>query len=412
VAPILASIAGQMGHSIASHSLVDLRTDIGQAGMVLTLTSLVPTLLQILDGWLSGYRSGRSWHLLPWVLESVAERFTKMPTTSVLLAEVPAIPGLTLRHLHGEQDAAAIHALRAGCVEADHVDLLAASEGLPTLEEMRAAVAGLIAAGEQDRRLLVEIGGQLVGYSLVDSWSEDDGRWVYLILGWVLPAWRGRGIGTAMLHWGEQTARQWVVAEHPGEPFEFAANASSAMPEATALLANNGYSAGYTVLEMGLDWLAVPPVRPLPPGVDVRPAIPDHIPMIAASIQEAYRDEYAGGRFHETWTQEDSISGLHEPRHTLSLWQIAWAGDQVVGQVTPVIENGRAYMYDISVRPAWRRRGLARALLTRALWDLRARGVDVVRLNTVAEFRTRARDLYTSVGFRLLKEFPRYRKTP
>jgi GNAT superfamily N-acetyltransferase len=66
----------------------------------------------------------------------------------------------------------------------------------------------------------------------------------------------------------------------------------------------------------------------------------------------------------------------------------------------------------ISVRPAWRRQGLARALLTRALWDLRGRGVDVIRLNTVAEFRTRALDLYYSVGFRVLKEFPRHRKSP
>jgi tRNA(Arg) A34 adenosine deaminase TadA len=68
-------------------------------------------------------------------------------------------------------------------------------------------------------------------------------------------------------------------------------------------------------------------------------------------------------------------------------------------------------MYDISVRPAWRRKGLARALLTRALWNLRQRGEQVIRLNTVAEFRTRAQDLYRSVGFRLLKEFPRYRKS-
>jgi mycothiol synthase len=84
----------------------------------------------------------------------------------------------------------------------------------------------------------------------------------------------------------------------------------------------------------------------------------------------------------------------------------------VVGDAIPKIEGGRAFLYDVSVRPAWRRKGLARALLIRALWDLRGRGMEVIRLSTVAGFRTRARDLYTSVGFRLLKEFPRYRKTP
>jgi ribosomal protein S18 acetylase RimI-like enzyme len=67
---------------------------------------------------------------------------------------------------------------------------------------------------------------------------------------------------------------------------------------------------------------------------------------------------------------------------------------------------------EVSVRPAWRRRGVARSLLTRALRDLRSRGQTVVRLQTGAEFRTRARDLYSSVGFRVVKEFPRYRKSP
>jgi ribosomal protein S18 acetylase RimI-like enzyme len=63
------------------------------------------------------------------------------------------------------------------------------------------------------------------------------------------------------------------------------------------------------------------------------------------------------------------------------------------------------------VRPAWRRRGLARALLSRALLALRERGIDVIRLRTVSEFRTRASDLYRSTGFHVLKEFPRYRKS-
>jgi len=333
-------------------------------------------------------------------------------TDLITLPALPAVEGLTFRFIHGEQDADAVHALRAGCAERDQVDLLSASEGLPSREEMRAALAELVAAQQQHRRLVAEVGEQVVEYSLVDCWSEDDGRWVYLILGWVLPVWRGQGIGTAMLHWGEQTARTLAAAEHPGERFEFAANASSTQPEATALLLREGYSAGYTVLEMGLDLAAVPPVHPLPPGVEVRPARPEHIPLIADSIGEAYRNEYAEDRYHETWTVEESIARLSAPRQDPALWQIAWAGEQVVGDVMPLIEGGRALMYDISVRPAWRRQGVARGLLTRALWDLRERGLEVIRLNTVSEFRTRARDLYHSVGFRELKEFPRYRKSP
>ena len=66
----------------------------------------------------------------------------------------------------------------------------------------------------------------------------------------------------------------------------------------------------------------------------------------------------------------------------------------MAGQVIPLIERGRAEIYEVSVRPAYRRRGLARALLARQLDVLRARGVEAVRLHTVAEFPTQAVDLY------------------
>jgi ribosomal protein S18 acetylase RimI-like enzyme len=101
---------------------------------------------------------------------------------------------------------------------------------------------------------------------------------------------------------------------------------------------------------------------------------------------------------------------LGQPKHDPSLWQIAWDGGQVVGQVMALVERGRGELFEVSVRPAWRRRGLGRGLLVRAIHDLRVRGVAVIRLHTNAFFRTRARDLYEGVGFRVVKEFPRYRK--
>jgi hypothetical protein len=87
------------------------------------------------------------------------------------------IEGLAFRSNRGEEDEP-VHALRAGCVECDQVDLLSTSEGLPSLDEMRGALKELVAAQRQSHRLLVEVDGQVVGRSLVDSWTEDDGRWV------------------------------------------------------------------------------------------------------------------------------------------------------------------------------------------------------------------------------------------
>ncbi|MBN1139416.1 MAG: GNAT family N-acetyltransferase [Anaerolineae bacterium] len=324
---------------------------------------------------------------------------------------MPAVPGLIFRPIRGEPDADALHAVHAGRLVRDAVDPMSTYEDCPSRASLATDLAQACTDGRQDDWLVAEVDGEVVGYSQIDAWPEADGTWVYLILGWVLPAWRGRGISTAMLHRVEERVRRLAKAQHPGVPFEFAANATSTETEAMALLAHEGYRAGYTVLEMEIDPSAPVPAMPLPPGVEVRPALPEHYLPISISIDEAYRQEYEAGRYQEDFDPEAYADRLRAPRHDPSLWQVAWAGDQVAGQVLSAIEeNGVAEVFEVSVRPAWRRRGLGRALLSRALIELRARGVETIRLRTVAEFRTRASDLYRSVGFRLLKEFPRYRK--
>jgi mycothiol synthase len=339
-----------------------------------------------------------------------------MATDSIFLPDAPAIAGLSFRHIRGAQDAEAVYAIHMGRKECDQIDPLSTVESLPSRDQILTTLSQVAQENHQDRTLIAEVNERVVGYGRITSWREGDGTWVYLTLGWVLPEWRGQGIGTAMLHWLEARIRQLAAADgacaSPSEKCEFAANASSTEKEATALLLHEGYRAGYTVLELGLDTSVPVPAHPLPPGIEVRPVWPDHYALIAASVREAYQDEYEGGRFNEEYEFDIPayVAQLSEPKHDPTLWQVAWDGDEIAGQVLSVVENGRAAVFEVSVRPAWRRRGLARGLLSRALHTLRERGTEVIRLHTVAEFRTRARDLYGSLGFRVLIEFPRYRK--
>jgi ribosomal protein S18 acetylase RimI-like enzyme len=138
--------------------------------------------------------------------------------------------------------------------------------------------------------------------------------------------------------------------------------------------------------------------------------------LIAESIADAYRDEFPDHRFHNSQSEAAGQTAWYSsPLHDRSLWQVAWdqANGTVAGQVLPMLK-GPAYGYidEVSVRAGWRRKGVARALLTRALLDLRSRGVSVIGLNTTGEFRTRARDLYTSLGFEVVKTELCYRKSP
>lgn len=344
-----------------------------------------------------------------------------METNQILLPDMPTIEGLYFRSPYGEQDADALAAVHAGRAARDAVDPLSTLESIPTREKVRSALLQAAAAQQLDHWLVAEVNEQVVGYDEIDCWHEEDGRWVYMIQGWVLPEWRGRGIGTAMLHWGEQQVRRLAAAGHPNEPFELAGNASGSEPDAAALLLHEGYTIVFTNLDMDLDPCVPLPEYPLPPGVEVRSALPEHIPLIAESIAESYRGEFPNNRFRNTQVEAAGQAEWYSsPVHDLALWQVAWdinPAGAVAGQVLPMIEPrqtviNRAVIDEVSVRPAWRRKGLARAMLTRALRDLRSRGMAVIRLSTNAEFRTRARDLYTSLGFRVVKAFPHYRKTP
>lgn len=315
--------------------------------------------------------------------------------------------GPQFRPPRGAVDADAVLTLLTACAAVAGFDPLSTTESLPTREEL----AERLATADPRRTLLLEYNGQLLGYGRIADWVEMDGMHVWLHVGYVHPQWRNHGLGTALLCRLEEAID--ALATEAGGPWEYAANANSTEPQATQLLRDHGYRVAYTVLEMGLDWDAFETSlerTSWPSGFTTRPVTADALPAVAAAVAEAYRDEYPGGRFGQLVDELEYVATLSQPPFELGLMQVAWRDGEVAGQVIPRIERGRAEVYDVSVRPAYRRHGLARALLTRALLELRARGVDVARLHTVTEFPTRARDLYGALGFRVLKEFSRYRK--
>jgi mycothiol synthase len=337
---------------------------------------------------------------------------------SVELPCAPAVAGLTFRYARGPEDADALSAIHKGRAAHDRIEPLSDMEDFPSRDGLATQLASARNEGTLDQWLIAEVdrapvgepAGAPVGYSYCKTWPENDGTRVYLTLGWVLPEWRGQGIGSAMLAWTEARMRRAYADEHPGEKAELAANASDTETDATALLLTSGYRVAYNVLALKLDRSAPRDVCPLPPGLDVRPALPEHIPAISACVTAAYRHEYEGGRYDESTGIDGCILELSAPKFDLPLWQVAWDGERVVGQVLPVLTSHGAEIYEVSVHPDWRRRGLARSLLGLALDDLHDRSIGTVMIHTVEDFRTHAKDLYASMGFRLLKRFPRYRK--
>jgi ribosomal protein S18 acetylase RimI-like enzyme len=66
---------------------------------------------------------------------------------------------------------------------------------------------------------------------------------------------------------------------------------------------------------------------------------------------------------------------------------------------------------EVNTSPAYRRRGIAQALITHMLAEFASQGCTEARLHTDAGNRMGARSLYEKLGFVTVKTFPRYRKS-
>lgn len=328
----------------------------------------------------------------------------------VTLLDAPPLGGLSFRRFNDAQDYLGMAAVHAGAQHWDQVDPRSAREHVPTASDLAATFPEDDARGNPDL-LLVLVDGQIVGYAHVWwRWTEATGTRVYLHLGYLLPQWRERGIGSAMLRWSQGRIRALVRDEqHPG-PTTFATNVSSTEREADQLIRQDGYDAVRRLSDMALTPLKPPPPVALPPGITLRPLEPLHY----REVYRAWKDAFA-----ELWTStpeseedfgefvDDNLSG---PSFDPTLCHIAWAEDEVVGLVFSRLRQGIGTIPEMAVRKAWQRRGLARALMAHALATLHERGITQVRLFTDADNGQGARSLYEQFGFRELKQHIFYRK--
>ncbi|MFQ5942734.1 MAG: GNAT family N-acetyltransferase [Anaerolineales bacterium] len=318
------------------------------------------------------------------------------------------IKGISFRGFRGEIDYPGMVAILERSKEYDQI------KQTNTLEDMQRYYSHLTNCDPFQDMLLAEAGGELIAYCRVFWEQQLEGDRVYFHFGTVLPEWRRKGIGSAMLRWCERRLRI-IASDHPqdGERYLQTFGADTLIGK-DKLALSEGYQPIRYEFEMARSLEGDLPQAPMPPGLEVRPVLDEHIRPIWDASAEAFRDHWG----YVVPTEENYQDWLEGRTFNPKLWKVAWDGDEVAGMVQNYIDEReneeygrkRGYTENISVRRPWRRRGLARALIAESFYLLRDLGMEEAALSVDTENLSGALSLYESMGFEQVKRWTDYRK--
>ncbi|MBL8055650.1 MAG: GNAT family N-acetyltransferase [Anaerolineales bacterium] len=324
-------------------------------------------------------------------------------------ADTSAAAGVRLRGFRGASDFPALAAVLTASENADgHARQV-------TADDLAAAYQNLVNCDPHHDMVLAEVAGQLAGYAR-GWWQADPAGPVYAHSAFVHPAWRRRGLGRALLAWVEDRLRTVAAGHPPAAARFFQAEAEQAQAGRLKLLEGAGYQPVRCFYEMVRPTLDGLPEWPLPAGLEVRPVMPEHYPAIWESMEAWSRDEWG----YTPPAEGDYAAWLAGPHFQPALWQVAWdlATGETVGHVLAFVNHAenqqygrrRGYTEGVGVAPAWRRRGVARALIALSLRAQRAAGLMESALAADSQNPAEAPRLYASCGFQVRNWNAVYRK--
>jgi ribosomal protein S18 acetylase RimI-like enzyme len=193
--------------------------------------------------------------------------------------------------------------------------------------------------------------------------------------------------------------------------------------DAGSVYARQGFRLSHVELEMARDLRAPLPAGELPDGLALVSWAPERAGRFYATCRDAFSTRPGPGK----WTQDEWVTGFAGGdtfRPDLS-WLAVGAGAAAAGAgyIMCDVRPGPAPsgagagaprrpvggIRRVGVRPAWRSRGVASALLGAALRAFRAEGLDHAHLE-VNENNPTARRLYERLGFEVAGRYTVYTK--
>jgi GNAT superfamily N-acetyltransferase len=255
----------------------------------------------------------------------------------------------------------------------------------------------------QDARIIIAPDGLIVGYEEV--YPRSDERLEYD--GFVHPHENGRGFGTLLLRWAEERARERVAEMQATGQVILRGNTAAVDQNAIAMFNAEGFALVRQFWRMEIE-MTSPPDQPVwPASVTVRTMRRDRDERVVhATIEEAFADHWGHApRSFEDWEQAVLQRDGFDPTLTF----MAFDGNEVAGVAVNRYRD-IAWVGQLAVRRAWRKRGVGLALLLQSFNEFYRRGDRVVGLGVDAQSLTGATRLYEKAGMHVTKRYDTYEK--
>lgn len=320
--------------------------------------------------------------------------------TLPLLAH-PTLAGYTFRPLRRD-DLPTLHALMLTAVDADGED------SVDALEDLQTQFDDPWSNAETDSVIALAAPGEMVAFGrcFLPPEPQGDARchtWTYFH-----PAHRTDTLEDAVFGWVAERSRQRLAALPTDIRRIIQLGTVDKLTRNIALAERHGFSAERYFYTMRRDLNSPIPSNSLPPEFQMQVFTANDARALHAAHEEAFSDHWGHeAEDFEEWKQFSLDSNGFRPELTL----LARTNNEIAAYSVNRVhaeDNARnganeAWIGQLGTRRAWRKRGLASALLCESMRRFKAAGFDTAVLGVDAENPTGALGLYERLRFEVKK---------